>query len=142
MKGYIKSLIIIFLGFHSALSAQNSPTKESFIPFVDLLEAGEQYEIVIRSVGCFHNRQQSLFIFRYENSFVATLNGSEMPLDQTRIDALRKFERQLKYAYDSGACTTVDAYVIKYRPEQEVYNDDSCSRFFGKVLLEELGFSS
>ncbi len=141
MKAYITLLLIIFLGFHSAVSAQNDSSKESYIPFVDLLEIGEQYEIVIKSIGCFHNRQQSLFIFREENSFVATLNDSEITLNQNKIDALRKFERQLKYVGARG-CTTVDTYILKYGPDQTVYNDDTCSRFFGKVLLEELGFSS
>jgi len=141
MKAYITILLIIFLGFHSVASAQNSTSKESYIPFVDLLEEGEQYEIVIQSVGCFHNRQQSLFIFREENSIVALLNDSEIPLNETKIDALRQFERQLKYVAPGG-CTTVDTYILKYGPERKVYNDDTCSRFFGKVLLEELGFSS
>lgn len=140
MKAYITLLIIIFLGF-SAVSAQNNTSKESYIPFVDLLQEGEHYEIVIRSIGCFHNRQQSLFIFREEDTFVAELNGSKMTLNQVKIDALKKFERQLKYV-GPGGCTTVDTYIFKYGPEQQVYNDDTCSRFFGKVLLEELGLSS
>lgn len=141
MKAYITFLLIIFLGFHSVVCSQNSTSKESYIPFVDLLEVGEQYEIAIQSVGCFHNKQQSLLIFREENSFVAALNDSEITLNQRKIDALRKFERQLKYV-GSGGCTTVDTYILKYGPEREVYNDDTCSRFFGRVLLKELGFSS
>lgn len=140
MKAYKTLLIIILFGF-SAVSAQNNSSKESFTPVVDLLQEGEQYEIVIKSIGCFHNRQQSLFIFREENSFKAVLNDSEITLNQTKINSLRKFERQLKYV-DFGGCTTVDTYILKYGPEQQVYNDDTCSRFFGKVLLEELGFSS
>lgn len=141
MKAYITILLILFLGFHSEVSAQNKSTKESYIPFVDLLEVGEQYEIVIQSVGCFHNKQQSLFILREENSFVAALNDSEISLSKIKIEALRKFERQLKYV-GPGGCTTIDTYILKYGLEREVYNDDTCSRFFGKVLLKELGFSS
>jgi|GEM_PF-4911687 len=141
MKLYITIILTILVGFHSAVSAQNGSSKKPYVPLIDLLEVGEQYEIVIRSMGCFHNRQQSLFIFREENSYVANLNDSEMILNQTQVDALRKFERQLKYV-GTGGCTTVDTYILKYGPEQTVYNDDTCSRFFGKVLLEELGFSS
>lgn len=141
MKAYITLLIIIFFGFHSEVSGQNDSSKESYIPFVDLLEVGEQYEIVIQSVGCFHNRQQSLFIFREEKSFIAALNDSEITLNGSKVDALRKFERQLKYV-GAGGCTTVDTYILKYGPERAVYNDDTCSRFFGRVLLDELGFSS
>jgi len=140
MKTYIIVLLITLLGF-STVSAQNNSSKEPYIPIVDLLEIGEQYEIVIQSVGWFHNRQQSLFISRNENSFTAALNDSEMTLNQKKIEALRKFERQLKYV-EYGGCTTVDTYIFKYGLEKKVFNDDTCSRFFGKVLLEELGFSS
>lgn len=140
MRAYITVLIIILLGFYSAASAQNNSSKESYIPIIDLLEVGEHYEIVIKSVGCFHNRQQSLFIFREEHSFVASLNDSEIILNEAKIDALRKFERQLKYI-GSGGCTTVDTYILKYGPEEILYNDDTCSRFFGKLLVQELGYA-
>ena len=128
------------MGF-SAVSAQNDSSKETYIPFIDLLQVGEDYEIVIQSVGCFHKKQQSLFIFREVDSFVAILNDSEITLNQTKINTLRKFEKQLKYV-SPGGCTTVDTYTLKYGSEQQVYNDDTCSRFFGRELLEELGFSS
>jgi len=143
MKAYITLMIIIFFGFHSAVSGQYNSNKKSFTPIVDLLEVGERYEIVINSVGCFHNRQQSIFIFREENSFVAELNDSEILLNQTKVDALRKFESQLfMFAHDSGACTTIDTYVLKYDSKNKVYKDGSCRCFFGSVLLKELGFSS
>lgn len=141
MKAFITLVLIIFLGFHSTVSGQSASLSESYIPLIDILEVGEKYEIVIRSAGCFHNEQQSLFVFRQENAFVATLNDSEITLNLTQINSLRKFERQLKYV-GSGGCTTIDTYILNYGPEQDVYNDDTCSRFFGKVLLEELGFTS
>jgi len=129
------------MGFNSTAYSQNNSSNEPYVPVVDLLQDGEQFEIVIRSVGCFHNRQQSLFVLKEENSFIATLNESEIVLNQNKVEALRKFERQLKYV-EIGGCTTIDTYILKYGPEEIIYNDDTCSRFFGKELLEELGFSS
>lgn len=140
MKALITLLLIIFLGFHSAVFSQSTSEEGRYITLVDRLELEDSYEITIRSVGCFHNKQQTIIISREANSHVAILNDSAISLNPKKLEALRKFERQLRYIFPGG-CTTIDTYILKYGPEEYIINDDSCTHSFGKILIEELGFT-
>ena len=141
MKALITLLIIIFLGFHSVVFSQSTSGEEPYIPFVDRLELEDSYEITIRSVGCFHNSTHTIRISKDENDFVAFLGENKVGLNSEKLAALRRFEKQLRFIR-SGGCTTVDTYILKFGGETLIYNDDTCTHLLGKVLLEELGFTS
>lgn len=140
MKALITLFIIIFLGFHTAVFSQSNSAEEIYIPFVDRLEFEDFYNITIQSVGCFHNTARTIKISKEENDLVAILGEDRIKLNSLKISALRRFEKQLQFM-PTGGCTTVDTYIIKFGRETLIYKDDTCTHHFGKLLVEELGFS-
>ena len=114
-------------------------TREPFVPFIDLLQHGENYQIEIISLGCFSGSKQTLTIFREANSYTVNFEETIKELSVNDISTIRDFELQLQ-SLAIGGCSTVDTYTLVYGGNSIQVSDGTCSFNGGRKLMQQLGF--
>ena len=114
-------------------------TEEPFVPFIDLLQDGENFKIEIISLGCFSGSKQTLTIFREANSYTVNFQETIKALSTAEIRAIRDFEWQLQ-SLAIGGCSTVDTYKLVYGGDSIQVSDGTCSFNGGRKLMQQLGF--
>ncbi|MRI00431.1 hypothetical protein GH721_07770 [Kriegella sp. EG-1] len=138
MKSFYAIILITFFGFQTYGLAQNQSHKNtSEIPIIDRMLISDSLDITFHSAGCFNNTTKTISIIKNDSNFIAVFNNTEIILNPSKVEALRNFENQLKTTQPTG-CSTIDTYILKYRNEKNVYKDDTCSNFYGKLLLQNL----
>ena len=80
------------------------------------LKNSDTIKITFSSKGCFHKRDETLMITRQDKLLVAKLIGEEntksVTLNQSGIEAFKRFENEIRELEDNYGCTTVDTYTI------------------------------
>jgi hypothetical protein len=84
------------------------------------LQNKDSIKIIFSSSGCFNQDRESLIVTRQDNLFIAKLNiktfkektTKSLTLNQTAIDAFKRFENEIREVKDSYGCTTVDTYTM------------------------------
>lgn len=99
---------------------------ETYTPFIDQIQNGEQYSIHVSSRGCFHHFEDLIVIKRMENKYQLNHKGDKRILNQEEIETIRHFEMELNYKESQG-CTTVEEYNLTYKKKKVKISDGSCS---------------
>ena len=111
---------------------------EPFVPFIDLLQDGEYYQIEITSVGCFNGSRQTLAISRETDGYLVSFGDTVKKLSAAEITAIRDFEHDLQ-SLSLGGCSTVDTYKLIYGANSFQISDGTCSFHGGRNLMRQLG---
>lgn len=99
---------------------------ETYKPFIDQLKNGDSYSILVSSQGCFHNSKEEYIIKRKNEDYYLTFGGTKKILSKNDIQLIRHFEIELNYM-ESDGCTTTDRYSVKFKNNEVVILDGSCS---------------
>lgn|SRR5665213_3085918 len=89
---------------------------DSSLNSLSALKNSDSLKIIFSSSGCFRQDTETLIITRRDNLFVAKLTdgtkGKSITLNQSSIDAFKRFENEIREIKNNYRCTTVDTYTI------------------------------
>lgn len=91
-------------------------------PIIDQLNTNEQFEILIKSTGCFHNTSNKIVISRENNGYYASCKNSKRELNLDDLAYLREFQKKLNQKHTYG-CT----YIVVFDGKEQIVRDGSCS---------------
>ncbi|MCJ8290386.1 MAG: hypothetical protein HRT58_12035 [Crocinitomicaceae bacterium] len=109
-------------------------------PLLGKIKNGEEFNLTVESSGCFHRSTYKLNIKKTENKYFAEYNGKTIQLNQKEIEAVKKFENELKKPRHLF-CTTTETYMISYLGQSQTVVDGSCSWKGFHNLIGELSFN-
>ncbi len=99
--------------------------------FLASLKNREVINIAFSSWGCFHASEKVLSIKKQDCIFIATITEKEetksVILNQSMIDAFKRFENEIKVLDDTHGCTTTDEYAIISKSWTLQRTDGSCA---------------
>lgn len=110
---------------------------ETYVPFISQLKNGESYSIQIQSQGCFHSSDETITIKRKADKYFIKYGVIENELTDIDIQTIKEFEVELNYM-NSGGCTTVDNYRLKFKDKEVRISDGSCAWNGGRYLKKKL----
>ncbi|WJK45217.1 hypothetical protein QNM32_15915 [Chitinophagaceae bacterium DXS] len=95
------------------------------------LKNRDTVKISFSTYGCFNNDEETLYLTKKDDRFIASLVSHEktksVTLDYSRIEAFIRFENEIRELRDVIGCTSVDTYLITMRTGTLKRIDGGCS---------------
>lgn len=98
---------------------------------IDRLENGDEYKLITYTQGCFVNRDDTVFLYRYGDRYFASWRDKHKWLEPCNVQTFRRFETELRSSGFRGGCTTLTSYTLWVMGpffEKDIFwiTDDSC----------------
>ena len=110
------------------------------------LQNGETVNVYFNSQGCFHTDQEVLSLTKQNGAISATLlfggKTKTIKLNNSQLEAFKRFENELVVVEDGGGCTTTDTYTFVTKTKKFEKVDGGCewngfnilrNTLFGKI---------
>jgi len=84
-------------------------------------------KLVFRSIGCFHQDNDSIVIINKNNNyFLRREDGNLKPIDKAVWAYFVKTENKIREIPKDGGCTTKDEYIFYHKGKSDTIYDETC----------------